>query len=48
MAAKNGSGGFDNRIIDQHKIYHWDCYWRIIWPESPRGRLKKRMGVIAK
>ena len=41
--------GFDNRISLANKTYHWDCYWRITWPQKARmARLKKRMKLEVK
>lgn len=40
---------FDNRIYLDGKTYHWDCYWRIIWPQKAREeRLRKAMKQAVK
>ena len=41
--------GFDNRILLNQKTYHWDCYWRITWPQKAREvRLRKAMNQTLK
>ncbi|NTU48710.1 MAG: hypothetical protein HGA84_06860 [Syntrophobacteraceae bacterium] len=38
--------GFDNRIWDKDRTYHWQCYWRIVWPQ--KARMAKRLKMQAK
>lgn len=41
--------GAADRVWVDKQSYHWNCYWRIIWPQKARmERLKKRMKVAAK
>jgi hypothetical protein len=33
--------GFGNRVFGEGKTYHWDCYWKIIWPQKVKASSRK-------
>lgn len=37
--------GFDDRIWEGEDTYHWQCYWRIVWPQKARKSREVKAGV---
>ena len=37
--------GFGNRVFGEGKTYHWDCYWKIIWPQKAKASSKLKAPV---
>jgi hypothetical protein len=34
--------GFDDRTWNGDETYHWQCYWRIVWPQKAKNDEPKK------